>query len=450
MKDLLYYTLVILWAVSSYSCQDNFKAEGMAPGVLSLATPGLKQLVSYDVGETYTEPIWISVGGLEKGSSQVRFYVQPQLLDSLNNFGGTNFELLPESCYSLTSEPILIPAGQPNVQVPLEYFPEEILKYQAYNDSKFVLPLVMEEIDGFPIVDGRNEIFLNFVVSEPKVRILNAGMYEIDVTADNLSSMDVMLGVEFTNKWYIHINLAINQEQIDTYNAANGTFYTMLPTSMYTAPENVDIPKGTKEVVASYQLHKDKIMPGNYMMPFQIESVESSLDGQATDVIKIAEEDALYYTFSLIGDLLPKSTWTIESFTTQEPAEGQWGNGGEAIHLIDDNPSTFWHSSWDNGSDPLPYQITINMQNVYLVSQIEVLPRGGNSNNPIHLLDFETSIDGQNWEFVGRFDFENTTEPIIYPVKTTQAKYIRMIVPDAGGNKTIAAIRELSAYGKEL
>ncbi|WP_430812784.1 MULTISPECIES: BT_3987 domain-containing protein [unclassified Carboxylicivirga] len=450
MKNLLYYTLTIFLLASAFGCKDNFDAEGMAPGVLSIATPGLKKIVSYDVGETYSEPIWISVGGLENGDSKVLFTIQPELLDSLNDFEGKNFEILPESCYSLSDEPVVIPAGESNVQINLEYYPEEILKYQAYGDEKFVLPIVMKELDGFSIVDGRNEMFLNFVVSEPKVRILNAGMYEIDVTADNLSSMDVALGVEFTNKWDIHINLNVSQELVDAYNTDNGTFYSLLPETMYTAPESIDLPNGTKEVIAAYQLHKDKIMPGNYMMPFKIASLESSLDGEPTDVIKIEEDDELYYTFSLMGDLLPKAAWTIESFTTQEPAEGQWGNGGLAIHLIDDNPRTFWHSAWAGGSDPLPYQITIDMAKECLISQIEVLPRGGSTNNPIYLLDFETSIDGQNWEFVGRFDFENTTEPLVYAVKATQARYIRMIVPDSGGNQTIAAIRELSAYGKEL
>ncbi len=450
MKYLIYYTLTIIMASITFGCQDNFKADGMAPGVLSLATPGLKKVLSYDVGESYTEPLWISVGGLKNGNSKVLFSIEPELLDSLNEFGGTNFELLPESCYSLTKEPVVIPAREPNLMVELEYYPEEILKHQAYGENRYVLPIKIVEVDGFPILKGRNEIFLNFVVSEPKVRILNAGIYEIDVTAANLNSMDVRLGVEFTNKWDIQVNLASSQEQVDAYNAINGTFYSLLPENMYSAPESINITKGTKEVVASYLLHKEKILPGNYMMPFEIASVESTLEGEPTDVIKISEDDALYYTFSLMGDLLSKDAWTIESYTTQEPAEGQWGNGGLAIHLIDNNPSTFWHSKWSGGSVPLPYQITINMQETCLVSQIEVLPRGGNSNNPIYLLDFETSLDGETWEFVGRFEFKNTTAPLVYPVKTTQAKFIRMIVPDAGGNKTIAAIRELSAYGKTL
>ena len=55
-----------------------------------------------------------------------------------------------------------------------------------------------------------------------------------------------------------------------------------------------------------------------------------------------------------------KTDWKIVSFTTEE-ASGEGSNNGHAKHLIDGNVETFWHSRWQGGSDPLPYEIIIDM-----------------------------------------------------------------------------------------
>lgn len=96
----------------------------------------------------------------------------------------------------------------------------------------------------------------------------------------------------------------------------------------------------------------------------------------------------------------------IVSFTTEE-ASGEGSNNGHAKHLIDGNVETFWHSRWQGGSDPLPYEIIIDMNHRVKIAQIELLPRGRGSNNPIKVVRFEASEDGTNWESIGQFGFTN-------------------------------------------
>lgn len=134
------------------------------------------------------------------------------------------------------------------------------------------------------------------------------------------------------------------------------------------------------------------------------------------------------------------------SFTTEEPS-GEGSNNGHAKHLIDGNAETFWHSRWQGGSDPLPYEIIIDMNHRVKIAQVELLPRGRGSNNPIKVVRFEASEDGNNWESIGQFGFTNQDAALKYYVKSSTARYIKLVIPDGVGNGTVAAIRELDVRG---
>lgn len=385
---------------------------------------------------------------ISKNKKAERTYFSILLFDS--NFTNVpNYVLLPEDFYKIDNPSIEIPNDLDLVKSAVSYDPVKIKNKTGYDKEYYALPLRLIPENGFPVFSKeRSEMLLTFVVSEPTVRILNPGFFTLDLADPNVKSLDVKIGVEFTNKWDIEILLANNQSAVDTYNLANGTYYSLMPSAMYEQPKNIRLAKGETFYNASYTINKDKLLPGNYLLPVQIKEITSKLGGNVTDVIKFDANSNTTFAFSKMGNKISKKEWTIESFTTEEPAEGQWGNGGKAIHLIDDNPSTFWHAKWASGSDPLPYQITINMQEEHLVSQIEILPRGQGSNNPIKVLAFETSINGTDWQFVGKFPFKNTNEALMYAVKATQAKYIRMSLPIPENTSTIAAVRELTAYGE--
>ncbi|MDO5665068.1 MAG: DUF1735 domain-containing protein [Bacteroidia bacterium] len=450
MKITKYFLLLLSIALLIPACESKLNLEGKAPGVVYFAKSGYNKLISYEVGEAYTADIWIGKGGLTSGNTTVEFIVTQSILDSVNLVDGTNYQLLPSECYSIKSSTVEIPSDSSVMKGAITYYPDKIAKLAGFDMEKYALPLKLSSKSGFSINPEKDEMLLTFVVSDPTVKILNPGFNEIDITDENIKSLDVNIGVEFTNKWDIKVALAHNQSIVDAYNTANNSYYVLMPATMYEGPAQVDIKQGVKSAIASFTLLKNKLMPGNYILPIQIASLQSSLNGTPTDVIKFDGASSTMFAFSKMGTKIPKKGWTIESFTTEEPAEGQWGNGGKAIHLIDDDVKTFWHARWSGGDDPLPYQITIDMHANYLVSQIEIITRGPDSNNPIKVLSFETSKDGVNWTFVGKFPHQNIATPLLFAVKSTEARYIRMTLPDGENTSRIAALRELSAYGQAI
>lgn len=65
----------------------------------------------------------------------------------------------------------------------------------------------------------------------------------------------------------------------------------------------------------------------------------------------------------------------------------------------------------------------------------------------IKVVRFEASEDGTNWESIGQFGFTNQDAALKYYVKSSTARYIKLVIPDGVGNGTVAAIRELDVRG---
>ena len=340
MNRFNYIALSACVALSVSSCDDSFDVSSKADGVLAVSQEGFNTLQSYNVGEKYTADLWIQQGGLKSTASVVSFSVDKALLDSMNAADGTSYELLPADCYQLTKGTVDIPADERLLKGELTYDPAKIQQLSGYDHLKYVLPLRATS-NGMPLVPGRSALLLGFKVSEPIVTIMNAGVEEINLA--DVKELPVQIGVPFTNKWEITCRLENRQSVID-------------------------------QVTATYKL-KDDILPGNYMLPVQIAEVTS-------DATIRADKDT-YAAYSIIkeGDKLSKTDWKIVSFTTEEPS-GEGSNNGHAKHLIDGNAETFWHSRWQGGSDPLPYEVIIDMNHRVKIAQVELLPRGRGSNNP--------------------------------------------------------------------
>ncbi|MBR4962712.1 MAG: InlB B-repeat-containing protein, partial [Muribaculaceae bacterium] len=79
---------------------------------------------------------------------------------------------------------------------------------------------------------------------------------------------------------------------------------------------------------------------------------------------------------------LDRTNWSVTA-STQEPAEAQWGGGGETRHAIDNSETTFWHSQWDASKPTVPHWIQFNLGGLYEISAINYVSRSSvtNQNN---------------------------------------------------------------------
>lgn len=119
-----------------------------------------------------------------------------------------------------------------------------------------------------------------------------------------------------------------------------------------------------------------------------------------------------------------RAAWKVVAVSSEEPGEGN------ANHLFDNNPKTYWHSDWRNVHPDYPHSVTIDMGAEETVSAVRMLPRMDEINGLIGEATLELSADGKTWTTVFRGKTGWTpqsrgwkTFPLKAPVK---ARFIRL------------------------
>lgn len=431
--------LACVWA----GCENTFDVSGKADNLLSVSVNSLNEQQSFNVGEKYKAELWVQRGGLGDAKGNVLFTVEPALLDSLNEADLTHYELLPPECYELTETGFAV--DKPEVAGYITYDPEKILALSGYDQVKYVLPLKLSSAD-LPVNPDRSVALLSFKVSEPIVRIMNSGTYEIDPA--ETSSLDVTLGVPFTNKWNIECELLHDQSLVDEYNAANKVDFVLLPSGFYTVPETSALSPGTNSLAVSYKLNEG-LLPGNYILPVRIGNIRATLDGTPSDALVADIRSSAVFNIVKLGNKIDKTGWEIVACNSEAKAN-------LVANLIDGNDETFWHckTKSETGWNEPPYTIVMDMKKTIRLAQIDLLNRGeANRANNIRWVEFYASRDNVNWEKIGASDFKDefVRTRFRYYVKPAEARYLKLVIPEGHGNNCPpAAIRELDVYGLEM
>ena len=121
--------------------------------------------------------------------------------------------------------------------------------------------------------------------------------------------------------------------------------------------------------------------------------------------------------------VLARTGWTLKSVDSQELFDAP-GNAA-----FDGNPSTFWHTEWRNGANPvLPHEIQINLGSVVPVSGFRYLPRqDGPSIGNIGNYQFFVSMDGVSWGTpVATGTFANSSGEKQVTFTTKSGRYVRL------------------------
>ena len=98
--------------------------------------------------------------------------------------------------------------------------------------------------------------------------------------------------------------------------------------------------------------------------------------------------------------------WSVLSFSTEEPT-GEGSANGRAIHLIDGNPESFWHSQWSAATAQLPHTITFDMNALQAVKGFYLVPRQNSSGQRPTDIEIQVSTDDVNYRVLTDTDLES-------------------------------------------
>jgi Domain of unknown function (DUF1735)/F5/8 type C domain len=239
----------------------------------------------------------------------------------------------------------------------------------------------------------------------------------------------------------ITVGIAAMLAQVESYNAANGTSYTAMPSAGYSiVNSSVTIPGTAYTSTTNYTIQFPAAPPpGNYLLPLQI--VDSGAVGpnpsRKTNYIIAPVEPEIVFV---------RTGWQILAVSNADTADND-----VAANVLDGNYGTYWQSSGVDGAAIPPQWFVADMGQLNTVNGILFMHANVGAAQQPGLATVFTSTDNVVWD-AGQ---QITIPPMPVPNKflfidlatSVQARYIKFEVQSTqaapAGN---VAVAEFGAY----
>jgi hypothetical protein len=137
--------------------------------------------------------------------------------------------------------------------------------------------------------------------------------------------------------------------------------------------------------------------------------------------------------------------WKLIKVDSQETEK----ESDPGTNAFDGLSSTFWHSKYTGGTDPLPHEIQIDLGATYTLTGMSYLTRqDGNDNGVVGQYEFYASADSASWGTAvksGTFASDHSEKVVTFPSKS--ARYIRFRALSEIQGKQYTAVAELNVVG---
>jgi hypothetical protein len=196
----------------------------------------------------------------------------------------------------------------------------------------------------------------------------------------------------------------------------------------------------------------------------QIVIDSASIDSAATDGVEaddyaIAAEFNVYeYSAApaaIYSEELDSSAFTATA--TSEELTGEGAGNGNALHAIDDNPESFWHTQWNfaegvdrDGVHVLPYTFTIALGATHNINKFDYLPRAGRVDGAILEYEILVSTDGETFTSVasGTWAADNNVKEAMFT--NVDASHVQLHMTssaaDSSGDPAYASAAEFNVF----
>ncbi|MCL3779375.1 PKD domain-containing protein [Prolixibacteraceae bacterium JC049] len=143
---------------------------------------------------------------------------------------------------------------------------------------------------------------------------------------------------------------------------------------------------------------------------------------------------------------IDRSKWKVVYTDSEETV----GENGRKENVLDNNPSTIWHTEWSQKTDDYPHEIQVDMGKSYDLKAFSILPRQNSSNGRIKNFEFYISDDRTKWGSpVRRGSWSNTTGEKKQTFETKRGRYFRLLALSEVNNNKWASLAEIKAWGEE-
>lgn len=284
----------------------------------------------------------------------------------------------------------------------------------------------------------------NYTVASSGSNYFKNALLDFDMSKASVT-VPISINLPKAQDGEVVVTLGVDQGAFDAYNAdtAHKTKYTMMPNAYYKLPSpTISIPAGKKDTTILVTFYPDKIdLAQGYLLPLAITNATNIDVNQNLKTIYFHIEKDPFPPYS-------RSAWTVTGFSSQE-ANGEGPNNGRVVHMFDNVTSTFWHSKWQGGTDPLPYWFSVDMGTSNIAHGIYVLPRqGGNGSGRPKTMTFEISTNGTTWTNLTAVNAanNNTWQKFVFPSPLPAARYFRFTIVSLQDNSDYSNLAEFKLF----
>jgi beta-galactosidase len=133
-----------------------------------------------------------------------------------------------------------------------------------------------------------------------------------------------------------------------------------------------------------------------------------------------------------------RSGYAIKYVDSQQQGEG------EAEHLIDGDPDTYWHTEWALTVTKHPHTVDIDLGKTRSFKAISYLPRQAGANGRVGRYRFAISNDGTQWTTAAEGSFQPGTARQVVPLQqSVEARYLRFVALSELEGQDFAAAAEI-------
>ncbi|MDR0657692.1 MAG: DUF1735 domain-containing protein [Mediterranea sp.] len=410
--------------------------------ILYVNNSGKQELTLFDTDEDNKYALSVVKSGSEPNrtaGANIHVLTQAELDDRYGIPEEVNYKRIDEDCYVLQTRNLEFSLTDRYKIVEISLKPQKVkASIESDPSAVWTLPLrVVSETDS--INAERNDLILllkevimpalGFVGASAELKNYNYG--EIPDISEKIA-----IGLDMDNKWELEWELEVYNDYVAAYNAANNTVFRTLPQDSYTIPETMQLTNGTTTTQFTANINGGRLEPGDYMLPIRIRNVSLFEISSTHDIYPLA--------IRILGNKLDRTGWTAEANTQESGGEGA-GNGIPGC-ILDDNLSTYWHSSWSSGNHSLPHELIIDAKEEYSFTHIAMAQRQHDNYKDTRAGKFHVSPDKENWTEAGSFVMEKVFEPQMYGITPARGRYIKIQILESYRDLN-CSLSEVYVYG---
>ncbi|MGL5318478.1 MAG: BT_3987 domain-containing protein [Bacteroidales bacterium] len=438
-----FVTLALSALISGFTSCDDEKDKYLDQyaTILYFNKSGEVPVTLYKTGENTNYSVIVNKGGANlKAATEVSAQLMSQAsLDIYNEIAGTNYVMLPASCFDMTEKQRLaFSSKEDSKSITVEFITDEI--YKLDQTTNYILP--MELIDSKDSINSKlNKLFVNPAVVIPSINLKTVGEQDAiqDPAVATTSTFNVTAEMPLKNQWEFDCTLEVDPTILDDFNESSTIKYTLLPQVAYQFNPKLTFTPGNGEVTSLITIDRSKITPGDYILPVRL--TDCSKDAFLIDQQK---------STCLIKVSLKSIKLTTGNLTTnaQEPTEGAIAG------LIDGNLTTFFHSAWSVPASSLPHYFQVRLDTPVKNMKFQYYTRHNSGNQAPKTIHLKGSNDGTNFVLIKTFDSGlPTTSGTAFntPIFASDVaySYLRFEVPlSAAGENKFFAMAEFKLWGE--